>query len=177
MKCLLAKCEASVKIPARGVTMSTKLIRNVLMTFVLSFSFHAYSFTGHQQPRGTKDIILLDTKGTEGDKNLVQAVESNQRTKYVSGSGMKVIELMPDDTQGSPHQKFRVQLSNGRSIMIISNLDMCVHVPVQVGDSVGAGGEFIPTGKASGLLHWVHRDPKKQRPDGYIELNGQVYCK
>lgn len=156
--------------------MSTKLIRNVLMTFVLSFSFQAHSFNDLQIQK-SKDIILLDTTGTGGDKNLVQALEASRRTKYVSATGMKVIELMADDTQGSPHQKFRVQLSDGHAITIISNLDMCVHVPVQVGDTVGAGGEFIPTGKMSGLLHWVHNDPKKQRPDGYIELNGHIYCK
>ena len=156
--------------------MSKNQVRTLLMTFVLSFTFNAYSFPGHQQPRDKKNIILLND-GTGGDKNLVQAVESNRRTSYVTGAGMKVVELMPDDTSGSPHQKFRVQLSNGRTIMIISNLDMCVHIPVQVGDAVGAGGEFIPTGKNSGLLHWVHSDPKKQRPDGYVELNGHVYCK
>lgn len=157
--------------------MSIKLIRSAVLTFVLSLSFQAHSFSGHQQPLDSRPVIILDSNGTEGDKNLVHAIESNRRTKFVSGSGMKVVALMPDDNQGSPHQKFRVQLSNGSGLMIISNLDMCVHVPVRVGDVVGAGGEFIPTGKSSGILHWVHRDPKKERPDGYIELNGQVYCK
>lgn len=138
--------------------MSIKLIQFVLLSYVLSFSVQAFS--------------------TQGDAELVRAVTNHKRVNFISATGLKVVELLRDDTNGSPHQKFNVRLSDGKVIMIVSNLDMCVHIPLQVGDILGAGGQFIPTGKkSSGLLHWVHADPKKQRPDGYIELNGHVYCK
>ena len=111
-----------------------------------------------------------------GDTALVQAVTNQKRVNFLEADGLIVSKILADDTKGSPHQKFNVQLSNGRVITIVSNLDMCEKIPVKIGDVVDAGGQFIPTGKASGILHWVHKDPRKTRPDGYVELNNQVYC-
>ena len=139
--------------------MPKKSVPFILLSYVLAFSIQSFAF------------------GAAGDAELIRALENQRRVNFISASGLKVSKLLQDDTNGSPHQKFNVSLSNGKMILIVSNLDMCVHIPVHVGDSIGAAGQFIPTGKNSGLLHWVHADPKKQRPDGYIELNGQIYCK
>lgn len=114
---------------------------------------------------------------SEDDIQIVNAINNRKRTRFVEGKKLKVVQLLPDDTKGSPHQKFVVELSSKDKIQIISNTDMCPQVPVRIGDEVGVGGEFIPTGKRSGLIHWVHWDPRKTRPDGYIEHNGQIYCK
>lgn len=114
---------------------------------------------------------------TGPDAALAQAVDSQKRVDFIEAQDMKVVEVLPDDTQGLPHQKFNVQLSSRSIVTIISNLDMCPHIPVQAGDVVGAGGQFIPTGKKSGILHWVHKDPRKIRPDGYVEFKGQQFCK
>ncbi len=111
------------------------------------------------------------------DAALISALLNRKEVNFVEAKQMKVVKVLPDDRSGSPHQKFNVSLSNQSVITIISNLDMCPQIPVQVGDVVGAGGEFIPTGKKSGILHWVHKDPRKNRPDGYIEFKGQEFCK
>lgn len=110
------------------------------------------------------------------DVALVQAVTSQKRVDFLTAKGLVVSKLLKEDTSGSPHQKFVVKLSNGRSVTLISNLDMCEKVPVQVGDVVGAGGQFIPTGKFAGILHWTHKDPRHNRPDGYIQLGDHVFC-
>ncbi|MBC7466088.1 MAG: DUF3465 domain-containing protein [Bdellovibrio sp.] len=110
------------------------------------------------------------------DAALVQAVQNQKNISFLTAKGLVVSQLLQDDNQGLPHQKFNVKLSNGRVIMIVSNLDMCEKVPVKIGDVVSVGGQFIPTGKASGLVHWTHKDPRHTRPDGFIELGGHVYC-
>lgn len=110
------------------------------------------------------------------DTQIVNAMNNRKRTRFVEGKNLKVTQILPNDNSGNRHQKFVVELSNNQTIQIISNLDMCPEVPVKVGDEVAVGGEYIPTGR-SGLVHWVHWDPRGTRPDGYIELNGQVYCK
>lgn len=123
------------------------------------------------------NIPSVDQQAQSGDDvQIVNAMNSRKRTRFVEGKNLKVVQLLPDDNSGSRHQKFVVELSNNKTIQIISNLDMCPAVPVRVGDEVAVGGEFIPTGN-SGLVHWVHWDPRGDRPDGYIEYNGQVYCK
>lgn len=142
----------------------------VVCSFVLSFSS---AFAG---PSQVAPVTKPGQQVATGDAALVQADTAQKQVSFVSAKGLIVSELLKDDTSGSPHQKFNVKLSNGRVIMIVSNLDMCEKVPVQVGDVVSAGGQFIPTGHASGLLHWTHKDPRKQRPDGFIELKGHVYC-
>jgi hypothetical protein len=136
------------------------------------------SVSGFAKNKHKKPIVWDNPNGTvTEDSTLVSAIESQRRVDFAEGKNMKVVDLLPDDTQGLPHQKFDVQLSDGSIMTIISNLDMCPNIPVRVGDVVGAGGQFIPTGGHSGILHWVHRDPQHRRPDGYVELNGQVYCK
>lgn len=113
---------------------------------------------------------------TSGDSQLVQAVNNHKNVNFVEGSGMVVTQLLPEDHSGSPHQLWMVKLSNGQSIQAVSNLDMCQKIPLQVGDKVGMGGQFIWTKEKRGLIHWLHRDPKGSRPDGYVTLNGTTYC-
>jgi hypothetical protein len=57
----------------------------------------------------------------------------------------------------------------------VYNLDMCERVPLKVGDIISMGGQFIWTNQGA-LLHWLHFDPRQNRRDGYVELNGKVYC-
>lgn len=136
----------------------------------------AISFTLHARPNQSAPVASAPGAVATEDAALVQAVTSHKGVSFIKAGGLVVSELLKDDTSGSPHQKFNVRLSNGRIIMIVSNLDMCEKIPVQVGDVVSAGGQFIPTGKSGGLLHWTHKDPRQHRPDGFIEFKGHVFC-
>lgn len=108
------------------------------------------------------------------DRSLVEAVRSRRNVYYVEAGKLKVTQLLPDDRQGRPHQKWVTRLSDGSEITIIYNSDMGERVPVNVGREFGVGGEFIWT-KQGGIVHWVHEDPKKKRPDGYVYVDGIVY--
>lgn len=112
----------------------------------------------------------------QSNDKIVRAIDAKRSVNFLEGQEMKVVQILPDDTSGAEHQKFIVEIKDGYKLLLVYNLDMCERVPVQVGDRVGAGGMFIWTDRG-GLLHWLHRDPRKNRPDGYVELNGKQYCK
>ena len=110
----------------------------------------------------------------DDDSALVAAVQSRKRVRYVEAGNVVATKLLPDDNKGLRHQKWEAQLSDGNVIQVIYNVDMVPRVPIQVGDKFGVGGEYIPSGR-TGIIHWLHDDPKGLRPDGYVYLNGVVY--
>ncbi|WP_413944256.1 DUF3465 domain-containing protein [Bdellovibrio sp. HCB-162] len=110
------------------------------------------------------------------DSDIVRAVNEQRRVNFVEGGGMVVTKVLPDDNNGLKHQKWVVRLSNGKTMQAVYNSDMCPRVPVKVGDVVAMGGMFLWTNTGA-LLHWLHHDPRGNRPDGYVYVNGKYYCK
>ncbi|MNJ98405.1 hypothetical protein D3C87_161710 [compost metagenome] len=110
------------------------------------------------------------------DRDIVAAVNNQRRVNFVEGSGMVVTKILPDDNSGLKHQKWMVRLSNGKLMQAVYNSDMCPRVPLQVGDVVSMGGMFIWTNEGA-MLHWLHHDPRGNRPDGYVGVNGKFYCR
>ncbi|WP_413288487.1 DUF3465 domain-containing protein [Bdellovibrio sp. HCB337] len=128
----------------------------------------------NRQNRGGQDESRISDPNAE-DKEIVKAVEKRRRADFVEGRGMVVVKLLPDDRNGLQHQKWVVRLSNGTQMQAVYNLDLCEYVPLKVGDVIAMGGQFVWTNQGA-LLHWLHYDPRERRPDGYVELNGKVYC-
>jgi hypothetical protein len=93
-----------------------------------------------------------------------------------------VTELLPDDRDGLPHQRFMIELVNNRfsneEIMVAHNIDHSPRVPVRIGAQLELKGDFILSASPK-VLHWTHlcevRNGVKSHPDGYIRLNGQIY--
>lgn len=110
----------------------------------------------------------------EGQRQIIAAQESGKGLHYVELSDAKVVRVLPDDTKGSRHQKWVVQLANGKELLSIYNMDICDRVPLNIGDTVAMGGEYI-WDRGGGLIHWLHKDPRNHRPDGYVDLNGVRY--
>lgn len=84
----------------------------------------------------------------------------------------EVARLLPDDTQGSRHQRFVLRLDSGHTLLVAHNVDLAPRLPLKVGDALSARGEYEwnPEG---GVLHWTHRDPEGRRPGGWIEHAGR----
>jgi len=144
----------------------TSVFRSVtlmLLSLVLSQSVFAKSQQQIDHPGEIKD-----------DTQLVEAYRARKNVYYLEAGDLIVSKLLPDDTNGLPHQKWEAKMSNGDNVSIVYNSDMGTKVPVKIGDHFSVGGQFIWTGHG-GLVHWVHDDPKKVRPDGYVYLNGVVY--
>ncbi len=109
-----------------------------------------------------------------GQTELISAQEANRGANFIEVSGVKVVRLLKDDLTGSKHQKWVVQLANGREVAAVYNIDVTPRIPLRVGDVVSMGGQYIYD-RGGGLLHWLHEDGRRRRPNGYVELNGVRY--
>ena len=92
-------------------------------------------------------------------------------TVEVSG---RVERLLPDDREGSHHQRFILRLSSGHTVLIAHNIDLAPRVPISPGDAVTVHGEYEYNEKG-GIIHWTHRDPEGNRLGGWIRFHDREY--
>jgi hypothetical protein len=111
------------------------------------------------------------------DFDLIRAVRDKKRLYFVEASGVRISKIYPEDTSGNRHQKWLVRLSDGQTVYCAYNIDVAETIPLRVYDVIAVGGEFIYDPRQGPILHWLHEDPRKRRPDGYVDLNGIRYGK
>jgi len=100
--------------------------------------------------------------------------ENWQSGDQVRGSGT-VSHVLPDDNDGSRHQRFIVELSFGRTLLIAHNIDLAPRVrSIKEGDSVAFYGEYERNDRG-GVIHWTHHDPRGNHVGGWIEHKGRRY--
>ncbi|EHH3082089.1 DUF3465 domain-containing protein [Vibrio vulnificus] len=108
------------------------------------------------------------------DAFLQQAYQSQQSDLQVQGFG-QVVKVLPDDNDGSRHQKFILKLNSGQTLLVTHNIDLASRIPnLKIGDSVEFYGEY-EWNKKGGVLHWTHKDPQNRHAHGWLKHNGQVY--
>ena len=111
---------------------------------------------------------------TASDRLLKAAYENRQSNLQVGGSGV-VIKILPDDLEGSRHQRFILRLSSGQTILISHNIDLAHRVDsLREGDSVEFFGEYAWNSKG-GVVHWTHHDPDGLHEAGWLKHNGSTY--
>ncbi len=90
------------------------------------------------------------------------------------GSG-KVYRILPDDNEGTRHQKFLLRLADGTSLLVAHNISLAPRIPdIEVGDTVEFCGEYVE-GERGPLVHWTHRDPRGRHAAGWLRHNGKYY--
>ncbi len=110
----------------------------------------------------------------ENNSSVERAFAQHQRDVLVEGEGV-VSRILPDDTSGSPHQKFIVRLPSGQTVLIEHNTELAPRIAdLKEGDSINFFGEYVWNAQG-GLVHWTHHDPAGKHPDGWIRRNGQEY--
>ncbi|ASU24148.1 MULTISPECIES: DUF3465 domain-containing protein [Vibrio] len=120
-------------------------------------------------------VFCLASIGAQAnDHQLKNAYENHQSDIQVQGSGM-VIRLLPDDNEGSRHQKFILKLDSKQTLLVAHNIDLAPRVPnLKVGDRVQFYGEY-EWNKKGGVMHWTHKDPNNKHPHGWLKHNGKTY--
>jgi hypothetical protein len=86
----------------------------------------------------------------------------------------QVTRLLSDDTSGDQHQRFIVELDDGRTILVAHNIDLAPRVPVVVGSTLYLYGEYVYNAEG-GVVHWTHIDPDGSHVAGWIQLQGTRY--
>lgn len=102
------------------------------------------------------------------------AYKHQQSNVQVKGHG-KVVHILNDDNQGSRHQKFILELSSGKTILIAHNIDLAPRInTISKGDTVQFYGVY-EWNKKGGVVHWTHRDPNSRHINGWLKHKGSVY--
>jgi Protein of unknown function (DUF3465) len=115
-----------------------------------------------------------DQGGHRAEAQLASAFQNQQSDLQVGGSGT-VIHILPDDTRGSQHQKFLLQLASGQKLLIAHNIDLAPRInALRKGDTVEFFGEYEWNNKG-GVIHWTHHDPGGRHEDGWLRHKGVVY--
>ncbi len=117
--------------------------------------------------------VASSTSSVDAEE-IYRAHENRQSDIQVTGQG-EIIKVLPDDNEGSRHQKFLVEMGRGLTILIAHNIDLAPRVPsIREGDLIRFHGEYEWNQKG-GVVHWTHHDPAGRHPGGWLEFRGQKY--
>ena len=109
-----------------------------------------------------------------GVELIAAAWEQRANDVDVEATGT-VRRVLRDDNEGSRHQRFTLELSNGQTVLIAHNIDLAPRVEnVRLGDSVRFKGVYEWNDRG-GVVHWTHHDPRGRRAGGWLEHNGRRY--
>ena len=102
---------------------------------------------------------------------LIEARRSNEMVTVTA----TVARVLPDDKDGSQHQKFLLDLPSGNRVLVAHNIDLATRVDgLSKGDTVTVRGEFEWSDRG-GVIHWTHHDPAARHQAGWIERDGRKY--
>lgn len=121
--------------------------------------------------RGGDPGVQRLPSGDGGAGRIAQAV-AQKESGFMVTVDATVKKTLPDDNEGSRHQRFLIDLSSGHTLLVAHNIDLAKKVPLGRGDAVRVRGQFEWNEKG-GVLHWTHHDPGKRREGGWIEFEGR----
>jgi len=104
---------------------------------------------------------------------IAEAFRSRTSSVQVSGVGV-VRRILPDDNEGSPHQRFILELSNGQTVLVSHNIDLAARLSsLDRGDTVEFFGEYEWNANG-GVIHWTHHDPARRHVGGWLKHEGRT---
>ena len=93
--------------------------------------------------------------------------------RWIEDTGI-VRRLVPDDDDGSRHQRFVIRLSSGQTLLIAHNIDLADRIPLSLGDRVHFRGVY-EWNDLGGLVHWTHHDPLGLEDGGWVRYRRREY--
>jgi hypothetical protein len=143
-------------------------MKSLFASFLVLLSLSVTAGTLQQVPE-CKDVRGNVMNGSMDQLRVV--MRSNSARPQVMVTGV-VSQILPEDHDGLPHQKFSVTVDKQVTLLIVSNLDFG-RIPLTVGKAITVCGEYKKVGQ--GMIHWTHFDPHGGHPDGYTVVDGQLY--
>jgi hypothetical protein len=152
-------------------------MKKLVLIAALAAAAYFALFPGYGIPDGHEAAANLGVSLGARDSNgavLEKAFANRISNQQVSGQGT-VVRILPDDTNGSQHQRFIVRLDTGRTLLVSHNIDLAQRIDsLNTGDTVAFYGEYEWSPKG-GVIHWTHHDPQGRHPAGWIKHDGQIY--
>jgi hypothetical protein len=151
---------------------SMKRFVAVILLVALAYGLQHFSQPGSARPdASTNDISPADVAS---DSALVAAIRDGRGGVLVTGEG-RVARVLPDDDDGSRHQRFILEIASGDTLLVAHNIDLAPRIAtLRVGDVVGFRGEYEPN-ERGGVIHWTHHDPAGGHEAGWLRHDGRTY--
>lgn len=99
--------------------------------------------------------------------------DSTDTGNWIEAAGL-VRRLLPDDDDGSRHQRMIVDMRNGQTLLVAHNIELADRVPIGIGDRIRFRGLY-EWNEQGGLVHWTHDDPMGIEDGGFIRCRSQRY--
>jgi hypothetical protein len=124
-------------------------------------------------PAQAREFPRVADASTARNASIETAFRERRSGVAVTGGGV-VARVLPDDNDGSRHQRFILDIAPGQTVLIAHNIDLAPRLePLNLGDSVEFKGVYEWNAKG-GTIHWTHHDPTGRRPGGWLKSGGQV---
>ena len=137
----------------------------LVLLAALVYSFvqeQGISIPGFQSPEQTSNHAVQE------------AYDNRQSDVQVMGEGV-VVKVLPDDNEGSRHQKFILKTNQKMTLLVSHNIDLAPRISrLRAGDTVMFFGEY-EWNERGGVVHWTHHDPGGRHIDGWLKHNGKTY--
>ena len=179
--------------PSDAPASNPKLAKIIKLLFTISVLIIVIDVF-HLRPDGSQPDTATDTPAsattansnakTSGSISLADSQDdlamlmSSKRSGQMVEFSARIVKVLPDDSDGSKHQRFLLAIDNSRApsntVLIAHNIDLAQRVPVDEDDIVRVYGQFEWNDRG-GVVHWTHHDPGGRHSDGWIELDGTRY--
>lgn len=148
---------------------------NVLVLIVIALLIFAYvGLELKQKSTQLETSSSVEQRVSDDQAKIMQAFQQ-QRSKLQVRSQGTVKAILPDDNDGSRHQRMILELDNGLTVLIAHNIDLAPRIEgLQKGETVEFYGVYEYNNKG-GVIHWTHHDPRRKHIDGWLKYKGRMY--
>lgn len=128
----------------------------------------------HFPGREIQALLPASFTSSKDEAGVAYAYAKHLSDVQVQGKG-RVSRILPDDNDGSRHQRFILVLASGQTLLVAHNIDLAPAIAnLKTGDMVGFNGEYEWNNKG-GVIHWTHHDPRGGHPAGWLMHQGTIY--
>jgi len=149
-------------------------LRTVVLLLALAWLAYRYLFWSDDPDPSTMSPVTATTEVSRASDRAITEAFAQRRSDVMVESSGRVSRVLPDDEEGSRHQRFILELASGHTVLIAHNIDLAPRVPLAVGDTVEFEGEYEWNDRG-GVVHWTHHDPDGDHPGGWLRHEGKIY--
>jgi len=154
----------------------------IQIAVVVIIAIAGYLQQGGLDSSATSGLVANSQSGTKStashsastDEALKAAYANQTNGLQIKGEG-KVKRVLPDDNDGSRHQRFILTLASGQALLVAHNIDLAPRIDsIKAGDTVSFNGVYEWNEKG-GVIHWTHGDPAGRHEPGWLKHRGKTY--